>query len=61
MACPAYSVSSTSSSDTGISEGTAYKQSSGSTTEAYYYTIFSCGKGENDIIVPIEAVVLVPQ
>jgi hypothetical protein len=29
--------------------------------EAYYYTIFSCGKGEGDIIVPIEAVVLVPQ
>ena len=54
-------VSSTSSSDTGISEGTSYKQSSSSTTEAYYYTIFSCGKGENDIIVPIEAVVLVSQ
>ena len=54
-------VSSTSSSDTGISEGTSYKQSSSSTTEAYYFTIFSCGKGENDIIVPIEAVVLVPQ
>ena len=54
-------VSSTSSSDTGISEGTSYKQSSSSTTEAYYYTIFSCGKGENDIIVPIEALVLVPQ
>ena len=54
-------VSSTSSSDTGISEGTSYKQSSGSTMEAYYYTIFSCGKGEGDIIVPIEAVVLVPQ
>ena len=53
-------VSSTSSSDTGISEGTSYKQSSSSTTEAYYFTIFSCGKGENDIIVPIEAVVLVP-
>ena len=54
-------VSSTSSSDTGISEGTSYKQSSSSTTEAYYFTIFACGKGENDIIVPIEAVVLVPQ
>ena len=54
-------VSSTSSSDTGISESASYKQSSSSTTEAYYYTIFSCGKGENDIIVPIEAVVLVPQ
>jgi Tfp pilus assembly protein PilX len=54
-------VASTSSSDTGISEGTSYKQSSGSTMEAYYYTIFSCGKGEGDIIVPIEAVVLVPQ
>ena len=53
-------VSSTSSSDTGISESVSYKQSSSSTTEAYYYTIFSCGKGENDIIVPIEAVVLVP-
>ena len=54
-------VSSTSSSDTDISESVSYKQSSSSTTEAYYYTIFSCGKGENDIIVPIEAVVSVPQ
>ena len=54
-------VSSTLGSDTNIAESTSYKQSSSSTTIAYYYTIFSCGKGENDIIVPIEAVVLVPQ
>ena len=54
-------VSITSSSGTNIGESASYKQSSSSTTDAYYYTIFSCGKGENDIIVPIEAVVLVPQ
>ena len=54
-------VSSTASSGTNIAESASYKQSSSSTTDAYYYTIFSCGKGENDIIVPIEAVVLVPQ
>ena len=54
-------VSSTASSGTNIGESASYKQSSSSTTDAYYYTIFSCGKGENDIIVPIEAVVLVPQ
>ena len=54
-------VSSTAGSGTNISESASYKQSSSSTTDAYYYTIFSCGKGENDIIVPIEAVVLVPQ
>ena len=53
-------VSSTASSGTNIGESASYKQSSSSTTDAYYYTIFSCGKGENDIIVPIEAVVLVP-
>ena len=53
-------VSSTLGSDTNISESASYKQSSSSTMNAYYYTIFSCGKGENDIIVPIEAVVLVP-
>ena len=46
---------------TSISEGASYKQSAGSLAKAYYFTIFSCGKGENDIIVPIEAVVLVPQ
>ena len=54
-------VSSTASSGTNIAVSSSYNQSSGSTTDAYYYTIFSCGKGENDIIVPIEAVVLVPQ
>ena len=54
-------VSNTGGSGTNISESASYKQSSSSTTEAYYFTIFSCGKGENDIIVPIEAVVLVPQ
>ena len=53
-------VSSTAGSGTNISESASYKQSSSSTTDAYYYTIFSCGKGESDIIVPIEAVVLVP-
>ena len=53
-------VSSTASSGTNIGESASYKQSSSSTTDAYYYTIFSCGKGENGIIVPIEAVVLVP-
>ena len=53
-------VSSTVGSGTDISESASYKQSSSLTTDAYYYTIFSCGKGENDIIVPIEAVVLVP-
>ena len=54
-------VSSTASSGTNIGESASYKQSSSSTTDAYYFTIFSCGKGENDIIVPIEAVVSVPQ
>ena len=54
-------VSSTASSGTNIAVSSSYNQSSSSTTDAYYYTIFSCGKGENDIIVPIEAVVLVPQ
>ena len=53
--------SNTASSGTNIAESASYNQSSSSTTDAYYYTIFSCGKGENDIIVPIEAVVLVPQ
>ena len=38
-----------------IAEGTSYK--AGSTSMATYYTIFSCGKGENDTIVPLEAVV----
>ena len=54
-------VSSTASSGTNIAVSSSYNQSSSSTTDAYYYTIFSCGKGENDIIVPIEAVVSVPQ
>ena len=54
-------VSSTASSGTNIAVSSSYNQSSSSTTDAYYYTIFSCGKGENDIIVPIEAVILVPQ
>ena len=38
-----------------IAEGTSYK--TGGTSMATYYTIFSCGKGENDTIVPLEAVV----
>ncbi len=54
-------VASTSSAGTNISESASYKQSASSLATAYYFTIFSCGKGENDIIVPIEAVVLVPQ
>ena len=54
-------VSSTASSGTNIAVSSSYNQSSSSTTDAYYYTIFSCGKGENDIIVPIETVVSVPQ
>jgi len=54
-------VSSTASSGTNIAVSSSYNQSSSSTTDAYYYTIFSCGKGENDIIVPIEALVSVPQ
>ena len=54
-------VSSTASSGTNIAVSSSYNQSSSLTTDAYYFTIFSCGKGENDIIVPIEAVVSVPQ
>ena len=54
-------VASTSSAGTNIGESASYKQSASSLATAYYFTIFSCGKGENDIIVPIEAVVLVPQ
>ena len=54
-------VTSTSSTGTNIGESASYKQSASSLATAYYFTIFSCGKGENDIIVPIEAVVLVPQ
>jgi Tfp pilus assembly protein PilX len=53
-------VTSTSSTGTNIGESASYKQSASSLATAYYFTIFSCGKGENDIIVPIEAVVLVP-
>ena len=46
-----------------ISESSLYVQENkfSSTGSSYYYTIYSCGKGENDIIVPIEAIVLVPQ
>ena len=46
-----------------ISESASYVQENifSSTGTSYYFTIYSCGKGENDIIVPIEAVVLVPQ
>ena len=47
-----------------ISESSLYVQEnkfSSTGGSSYYYTIYSCGKGENDIIVPIEAVVLVPQ
>ena len=54
-------VASTSGTGTNIGESASYKQSASSLATAYYFTIFSCGKGENDIIVPIEAVVLVPQ
>ena len=54
---------STSAAGQNISEGSSYVQSEkfSSMGTSYYYTIYSCGKGENDIIVPIEAVVLVPQ
>ena len=38
-----------------IAESASYK--TGGTSMATYYTIFSCGKGENDTIVPLEAVV----
>ena len=46
-----------------ISESASYVQENifSSTGTSYYFTIYSCGKGENDVIVPIEAVVLVPQ
>ena len=54
-------VASTSSAGTNIGESASYKQSASSLATAYYFTIFSCGKGENDIIVPIEAIVLVPK
>ena len=54
-------VTSTSSTGTNIGESASYKQSASSLATAYYFTIFSCGKGENDIIVPIEAIVSVPQ
>ena len=43
----------------GVAEGTSYK--TGGTSMATYYTIFSCGKGENDTIVPLEAVVTLVQ
>ena len=38
-----------------IAESASYK--TGGTSMATYYTIFSCGKGENDTIVPLEAVI----
>ena len=38
-----------------ITESTSYK--AGVSSMATYYTIFSCGNGENDTIVPLEAVV----
>ena len=38
-----------------IAESASYK--TGGTSMATYYSIFSCGKGENDTIVPLEAVV----
>ena len=38
-----------------VAESTSYK--TGGSSMATYYTIFSCGKGENDTIVPLEAVV----
>ena len=43
----------------GVAEGTSYK--TGGTSMATYYTIFSCGKGKNDTIVPLEAVVTLVQ
>ena len=42
-----------------IAEGTSYK--TGATSMATYYTIFSCGKGESNTIVPLEAVVTLVQ
>ena len=42
-----------------VAEGTSYK--TGGTSMATYYTIFSCGKGESDTIVPLEAVVTLVQ
>ena len=42
-----------------VAESTSYK--AGGTSMATYYTIFSCGKGENDTIVPLEAVVTLVQ
>ena len=54
---------STSAAGQNISESASYVQENkfSSTGTSYYFTIYSCGKGENNIIVPIEAVVLVPQ
>ena len=42
-----------------VAESTSYK--TGGTSMATYYTIFSCGKGENDTIVPLEAVIILIQ
>ena len=38
-----------------LAEGTSYK--TGEASMATYYTIFSCGKGKNNTIVPLEAIV----
>jgi len=42
-----------------VAESTSYK--TGGTSMATYYTIFSCGKGENDTIVSLEAVIILIQ
>jgi len=42
-----------------VATGTSYK--TGGTSQASYYTIFSCGKGESNTIVPLEAVVTLVQ
>ena len=42
-----------------IAESTSYI--TGGTSMATYYTIFSCGKGESNTIVPLEAVVTLVQ
>ncbi len=54
-------VVSSSASGTNIAESRSASQQSSSMTDAYYYTIFSCGKGENDTIVALEAVVSLTQ
>ena len=42
-----------------VAEGTSYK--TGSSSMGTYYTIFSCGKGGNETIVPLEAMVVLVQ